>query len=752
MVSRMIDYEVVLDDCVEYLSKNIFLQVPTSAISVPVNESLLGPKELLNGEWVALSEIDDMQVRKDMELSAFRRLVLEVTRFSEGEDETHNDLNKLAVILDCVHAIQCSSKHRGDASWAGTWANLYFDLTKIVMQFLQFPSSFLSFFPYFESRLQWYLQGQEMEQFSYGDNKLTSGIKLPLSRLLYYCNELIRHLEAQSKLNTPLHYVIINKIQWFISQLLPISENCNYNKKGQILSQFPETLWSNKHSRGLSSRSPSLFADWNYFLEEFIFDPMNIMLSPVRDRQGFEEYTNDIVEFLLEKESEYYKRLSEVIQQPNLIRQDIHKNFIASQFVRNNYIEPQDTRNMISETKVEFWKVFVHNDESMNGIMHPLPLELSIFDEQNFLNQLETVELDFFRKNMLMQIAISFNMVDTILRDKATLKAYTARYKNAHYDRIFPPDPPTLFKFFYSTANKIKEFYKQKDYEFYEILIELLHSDESFLAAKSKNMAPFKEIKWNCKPIDGKPSFDYEFKKFGFIKLGNKKVNDIWKIESGLDRARILSKANEINPSAVYNKLQEEFQNSNVKNSQNSGTDGSILKQWQLLRSLRSQYLFEFNTIDETTGIAGLFDPNLAKNSKENKAKNTNSYFEKELNNHRELLEQAQKYFEKETIKAVKSEEDSNSRKRRLDDDDISEEDSDSRPGSKKVKTDLIVKNIDLTEPENTNVPSDLTNEKSSTEIEAKAEDDQLVNPKSESRGTGNELEHEEDDEAVPEC
>ncbi|AGO13692.1 AaceriAGL181Cp [[Ashbya] aceris (nom. inval.)] len=711
----MADFEDVLGGCVDFLQERVFRELPEDAVTVCMEQETVGGAEVVAGQWKALEGITDKQIRRDMQMNAFRRVVVDVVQ-SGQEDGGY--LTKLAAVLDCVHWMQAGREDAGDAA---AWANLYFDLTKSAMQFLSVPDGFLAFWPYFESRLAWYLQGQAVEPVRSGENKLVSGIRLPLSRLLYYCNELARQLEAQSKLNTPRHYMVAHKVQWFMSQLLPASENCNYNKSGEIMAQLPETLWGQRGGKLRDARSPSLFRDWNYFVEEFALDPVGIMVSPLRERQGFEEYTNDIIEFLLEKEQDYYRKVASAVQGPNIIRQDLHRGLIPTQANMPNCREPQDSRDSISASKAAFWKHYSEVYEMLEDVMHPLPLELSMEDEHTFNLQLETIEVDTFRKLVLLQISISCNIVDQILRDKAIFKTYLTRYKNVHHGRAIPNEPPTLFKFFSTVVGRIRDFYRVKDPQFFDMLNELMHADESFLSAKAANMAPFKAIAWKTEPLDHKPEPDCSFKKFGFIAMGNKRINDVWKIESGLKRTRELAKAREIDPANVYAALQEEAATATAV----TDTDGRIVKQWQDLRALRSQYLFELAKVDETTGINGLFDPALIEASREDKDKRISALHETYIARHRAELEKANAYFSEQSEHAEdKSEE--VSRKRAASTPDSAED----FPEAKRSRV--------QSEP----VPAEQS-DRTQTPATVK---------KSEPLENEQEPEEEDDDEAVPEC
>ncbi|AAS54310.1 AGL181Cp [Eremothecium gossypii ATCC 10895] len=635
----MADFESVLGGCVDFLQERVFRELPENAVTVCMEREAVGGAEVVAGEWGPLEGVTDKQIRRDMQMNAFRAVVVRVV---QGGREDGGYLANLAAVLDCVHWMQAGEGAAGDAA---AWANLYFDLTKSAMQFLAVPDGFLAFWPYFESRLAWYLQGQDVVPVRSGENRLVSGIRLPLSRLLYHCNELVRQLEAQSKLNTPRHYMVAHKLQWFMSQLLPASENCNYNKSGELMAQLPETLWAQRGGKLRDARSPSLFRDWTYFVEEFVLDPVGVMVSPLRERQGFEEYTNDIIEFLLEKEQDYYRKVASAVQGPNLIRQDLHRGLIPTQASTNNFREPQDSRHSICASKAAFWKHYSEVYATLEDVMHPLPLELCMEDEHTLNHQLETVEVDTFRKLVLLQITITCNIVDQILRDKAIYRTYVTRYKNVHSGRAIPNDPPTLFKFFSTAVGRIRDFYRVKDPQFFDMLNELLHADESFLFAKAANMAPFKEIAWNTESLGHAPEPACSFKKFGFITMGNKRINDVWKIESGLKRTKDLAKAREIDPTGVYSALQAVAATAGAA----TDADSRIVKQWQDLRALRFEYLFELAKVDETTGINGLFDPTLIAASREDKDKRISALHEAYIKRHREDLEKAEMYFRQQS-------------------------------------------------------------------------------------------------------
>ncbi|AMD18974.1 HBR073Wp [Eremothecium sinecaudum] len=745
----MVDYEVLLDDCVDYISAEIFKDLPKTAVSAPVSSCSLGDEKLLDGDWPPLESVTDPGIRRDMQLCTFRKILLDIMRSNEAEEENEVCLRKLAVTLDSVHYLQLSVKNRETEGWANMWMNLYFDLAKSVIQFLKLPDTLLSFFDYFESRLQWYLQGQEIDVF-YGDNKLSSGIRLPLSRFLYYCNEFTRQMEVQSKLNTPMHYRVLNKIQWFVSQLLPINENCNFNKSGVIMGQLPDSIWVGKLGKNLGGRSPSLYTDWNLFVEEFLLDPVGIMLLPLRERQSFEDYTNDIVDFIIDKEAAYYTQRADIKKEPNNFKNDILGHELAENFANFYFKGGQDSRVTISDSKSGFWKRFSELQNSMDRLIHPLPLELCTNDENAFNTQMETIQWDTYRKVALMQVAITCNMVDIIMRDDTIFKQYVARYKNIHFDKSFPSEPVTQFKIFSATANRIKEFYKDKDRDFYEVLCEILTSDETYMSAKVTNMSKFKEFNWKLTPIWDPPLFNYSFKKFGFIKLGNKKLNEVWKIESGLETLTALSKSQEDVPFTTYRKLQQDYDKSTLEDLPQKDTK-KIMRDWQSLRSLRSQFLFSFNLFDETTGTNGLFNKSLIDDSRGKKAKAYNEVLNTENKKHKALLEAAENYFQQKSLSELETT--VNPLKRKHEDDIGTENTSGAESStSKRIHMDKgsTISDFDAIYDDNKTSP-DEPREIGVVQIENPDIESHTEESKYPEKYGKNEIENDEEEEAVPE-
>ena len=129
---------------------------------------------------------------------------------------------------------------------------------------------------------------------------------------------------------------------------------------------------------------------------------------------------------------------------------------------------------------------------------------------------------------------------------------------------------------------------------------QLVKDDNNYMLAKLNNFKYFQNFTTEGKFTELK--VDKNFKKFGFIKLGNKSIDNVWKIPTGFDNIAEQTS----NVEEIYQKLKDEKDDVDMNNDENNNSKS--VSQWQALRSIRSEYLTEFGKYNEVSGIQGLFN------------------------------------------------------------------------------------------------------------------------------------------------
>lgn len=279
-------------------------------------------------------------------------------------------------------------------------------------------------------------------------------------------------------------------------------------------------------------------------------------------------------------------------------------------------------------------------------VVRPTYLDISTQNYTTLYKQLTTVENDYFRKQFVLQLAYSCNITKNLLT-KGSIKAF---YKNCYakddmlkyvnFDEMDDSNRKKTIGICSFVEKRIRTFYMTRDPSFHNIVQASLKTDDAYLQAKIDAFKCFTHFKLSLvkTKVTENDSVDYSFKKFGFIKLGNKQINNVWKIQSGIDNVQ----QNESNANTIYENLKVSF----TADEGDSTTEekDEIVKQWQILRLLRSQYLFEFDKVSEDVTLKGLFDPALAVKITEKQNEIWKELDSKINEDHKEKLLKAREY------------------------------------------------------------------------------------------------------------
>lgn len=665
----MSDFDTLIDDCVGFIKEKLFKEkdLDFSIVSTPLEVHYF-PSELLSGEWEPLIKFEGSEIKSVnnfLREATFKRLVIDNAR------SENNDIEKFCVLLDFCYYTKVTNK---DEDTNDFWSDLYFELLRMCLDFLHVPLEHLDFWPYVESRLEWFKQGRSADPVPYGSTNLTA-IRAPMSKLLFHVNRMLKNIENYSKLNTPAHYKLSAKLQLFLGQLLNLTEGANVNKRGEICTQFQEQLWSSNESVTMQT---DLFRNWRKVVSSFICNPLEWAFSPAEFKSDFEKYMLPLVDVILKEEYEFYIRTKKVNAKTFAINKKLNPNYPRSHTKSIFQAEPKDSLSYISDDKAQFWRDFVHETVFSDFTITPLPLEISFCDGQEFYDQVMDVSNDFYRKSIILQIVVISSLVERILTKDSVNSFYKARYtsntgKKVASDELGPEAHSETLKFFeFVVSGRIMTFYNLRDPNFHTVICNILRDEETRTMNKIENS--YKGISEFKLPTNQLPvvDFDYSFKKYGWVKLGNKKIDNVWKIPTGLN---LVKEACEESQSAneLYASLKQQYDSKDVDMDRQKKEESAIVKQWRVLRYLRPQYMFEFNKVDEDTGIGGLFDTSLIEESKRKKELKKQESIEKEKEEHLKLLTAARNY----------TEEKKNRKKRALEEEEL---EVDSKSSEKKVK------------------------------------------------------------------
>lgn len=233
----------------------------------------------------------------------------------------------------------------------------------------------------------------------------------------------------------------------------------------------------------------------------------------------------------------------------------------------------------------------------------PNPLDMSTTDEYSLFDQFMTLENDIFRKQFMMQVYFTSYIITQLIESDEVRDFFNtniSKVKAAHSISFDDMEKQNIKKASTFTkhlmVNRIKRFYGNKDKKFLDMIESLELSESCFHKLKMNGFKQFNDFHITEEDIVV-PDIDKSFKKFGFVKMGNKQINNVWKIETGISNIKEVK----LVPHEVLEKLQDKY-------AQSEGNEIDIVKSWQSLRLLRGPYLFKLSGINEEKGLKGLFE------------------------------------------------------------------------------------------------------------------------------------------------
>ncbi|SCU90180.1 LADA_0F02366g1_1 [Lachancea dasiensis] len=531
-----------------------------------------------------------------------QEIVLKMVFMEIAKVEDHNvKLTRFAVVMDfCHHMRILSSESQENVKF---WTLLFFELFKMALSLLNLPQGHLDFWPYIESRLDWFKLGFSCQSdLQYGQTAL-SAIKAPFSKVTYQINKMLFALRVNSKLATPQHHELSMKIHYFLCQCLPPMEQANTNKRGNVAKGLPEQLWD---SRNRKIEGSAFFTDFQKIQSDFIECPVEWVFSPPNERLNLHDYLLPVMDEILLHESNFYAHIRLRKLRVERLNQKSNSLDVASHGSTSTVFSRDNTWSQFSPTPTSYTP-------------RPLMLDQPTWDSELVVSQLQDPYNDFFRKQFVCQLLVTATMIENILSDDATAKFYRTNFKQSEEEahtklEVNGSTEETLREISELITKRIDQFYLSRDLNFQGVLSDIIKSDRLLTDLKvKKGFKIFDGFKFPTEHLESVQPFSDKFKGFGWVKLGNKKLDNAWKIKTGLE----VIKTDHNSPQELFQDLALEHQNMNFEKETLSQ---DIANQWKQLRILRSQYIFKLSNVDENTGLAGLFHEELIENSRAKKS------------------------------------------------------------------------------------------------------------------------------------
>lgn len=648
--------ESTIQVCTDYLLP-VFKGV--SQADNPINKPLkvdAFPEATLSFHWESLPANTIKEDNMDTFINVVLRKIITDVLLTESDNENADEkefeegaggldakLKICACVLDfCFHS-------RRSRSSPNLWCISYFSLFSTVIDILAWPSSILEFWPYAETRIEWFKMGSSLEPLPLGTTNLIS-YKQPLFDKLRHWNELLGIVQNNSFLNTPLHYAMKRKLEKFISELLPIYEESNFNRSAlSSTKQNSGNPWNKTISSATKSdnSSENIFAtDYNYVFDNFLTRPLEFTYKPLDFKLDMDKLLTPLLDAIFELEEDFYKNLKASHKKLADINEKLNSGFpIDLEVIPNRPPRYMRISKKINAERAKYWESFMDFDQSLSLMVQPTLLDISICNPETLYDQMMTLDNDYYRKQFLLQLYFSADLIRNVLTSTEIENYYKSCFqkekpsKNIRFSNLTGSNlKKTLSLCNHIIDNRIKKFYHSRDPKFLSTIQNLCNLDQAFLRTKINGFKAFQNFQHSNDSLEV-ISFENSFKKFGFVKLGNKSINNVWKINTGLD----LIDKKPLTAKEFYDELRERWQKSSDTDS--IAEDEKIVKQWQSLRSLRSRYMADFKDVNEEIGLSGLFDPSLAGDQLKEKKKILEGLKAKLKSPHKKKLEEARNYM-----------------------------------------------------------------------------------------------------------
>ncbi|SCV00137.1 LAME_0G07756g1_1 [Lachancea meyersii CBS 8951] len=548
------------------------------------------------------------------------------TEAGQEVDETVK-IMRFAILMDLCHHMKCTAGSTSNEENVRIWTLAFFDLFKMSLSLLQLPGGHLRFWTYIESRTHWFRAGFSSEEsLQHGQTSL-SAIKAPFAKVTFQINKMLLALRVNSKLATPAHHELSMKINLFLCQCLSPMEQANTNKRGNIAKGAPDQLWDAKKG---DKRGSAFYSDFQKVKQEFIENSVLWAFSDAHQRLSLQDYLLPVMDEILIHESDFYNHIKTRKVRLDRLNQKAHQH-------------PLNTFEASERESKKHFSEWPTNPLALRSLM----LDQPDWDPELTVSQLQDPFNDFFRKKFVTELAIASNLVHKILTDEATRNFYRIHCDRSSGMRTNEEDDRStaaaLRDISQLITTRVKQFYINRDTKFQRLLSDLIEGDNSLIDLKvKKGFKIFSDFKFPSGDEESYSIPDFSFKSFGWIKLGNKKLDNAWKIKTGLESIE----SSVCSSQEIYDQLQNRYREETFEESDLSNGDKTV-EQWKQIRRLRPKFLFQLSNVDEKTGINGLFDSRLIQKSRENK------------NQLASKVQVAQEYFEAQKKRKLESVENS---------------------------------------------------------------------------------------------
>ncbi|KAH3901955.1 Hpr1p SCDLUD_001741 [Saccharomycodes ludwigii] len=644
---------------IDYLTKQFdHIECTESILSYPLDKEYFSP-DLSEGEWL----VEEHNV-KESAISTLKVLAIEALfiewfnnyKKSCSANTTQQEKNidtfdqpptelrlmyKFCGILDMIYYCRSNLATSTPISKVvDPWTTLYFQSIITVFQLFPNTEHQLIFIKYVFSRIEWLKQGKETTPLKYGFNNL-SGIRAPLSSFLLEINNFIKKLSVNNKFNTLLDNRLVMQFQWLISQLCTLDEGVNTNKECLVAKSNASTngiddttATENNITQGNSvvtndAKLPPFIYDYLHIKTMILDNPFNAFTKLEHDVSGqtkyksFSKRLNDFIKFLIGKERTFYETVERNKQDFFSIQNALNKQICSIGWKYENMRKPLPPN-------IELYKIYE------NAIMNSLfDVDVKLDKKSlDFNTLLQNSKSDFHRKYIIIRLFNVLFFYKNLYEHDDLASIYLSKNLDLEEKLMVDKNSKIIFEHLkelsLTNIKTISDFYRHYDPVFIERLEKLFTFESKHLLMERLNFNASTAIPSDMKPstmicqdiigtsIDDLPRINYSFKKKSFIKLGDSKINNIWKIGYDLDSDITTTGNNDDVDVLLYNELKSkyDFNQEGAGDSKSQSDDNdSALQDWRYLRLLRNKHLFEFNQVDERTGINGLFDSKLIEQS-----------------------------------------------------------------------------------------------------------------------------------------
>lgn len=585
------------------------------ALTAPIAQGQFDPEDLKWSSLITLSDSfdkTDVELIKEVVLKRVVEKLLPVEEQEGDEDDTieaaqKNEHSKLtenlkvcSVLLDfCFHMRQFMS----DTSQCSL---VYYELFATVVEMLNWPDDVCLFWDYVESRINWFKLGNTLKDDNSGETTLIS-YKQPLFEKLRRWNTSLMELSYRTHSNTPVMNEVKQKWLSFLSDLLPIQEESNFNRTGSIAKLSNSTTnWNiyqtTENYRG-QSKEESFFSDIKLVYQNFIYAPLEFLSSSLDHKIKIDKVISTIIDNILELEEVFYNKIKKELKEINIINNKLNPDYFIPSKPQEGLPEYLRTSKLFEELNSSSMSEFQSIYDKIKHLPVPNPLDMSTTDEYSLFDQFMTLENDIFRKQFMIQVYFTSYIITQLIESDEVRDFFNtniSKVKAAHSISFDDMEKQNIKKASTFTkhlmVNRIKRFYGNKDKKFLDMIESLELSESCFHKLKMNGFKQFNDFHITEEDIVV-PDIDKSFKKFGFVKMGNKQINNVWKIETGISNIKEVK----LVPHEVLEKLQDKY-------AQSEGNEIDIVKSWQSLRLLRGPYLFKLSGINEEKGLKGLFE------------------------------------------------------------------------------------------------------------------------------------------------